>query len=145
MHLSQHFTLEELAGSDLAARNGIDNTPPPEAIENLKRLCEKLEVVRKVINKPILISSGYRCPELNKLVGGSPTSAHLYGLAVDIKSPTYGSALKLCELISCSNVEYDQIIHEYKSWCHFAISGSGDPRKMLLTKNHGSDYKTGLA
>lgn len=143
MQLSEHFSLEELTQSDLADRHGIDNTPPPDVLTNLKRLCEALEKIRALTGKSIQVTSGYRSEAVNKLAGGSDKSAHTKGLAADIKCQGYGTPLELCKIISSSDISFDQIIHEYRRWCHIAISDS--PRKMLLTKNVGQAYKTGLA
>ena len=89
MTLSPHFTLGELTKTSV---KGVNNVPPQEAIENLTRVCEWLEHLRAQYNllysdgsHPIVINSGYRSEAVNKKVGGSPTSNHLTGCAVDIK------------------------------------------------------------
>jgi hypothetical protein len=98
--------------------------------------------VRGLTGHPIRVTSGYRNFQTNQLVGGSKNSAHLFGLAADIQCPAFGSALDLCQQIEDSDIQYDQLIHEYKSWCHISIAGQ--PRRMSLTKDHGKKYELGL-
>jgi uncharacterized protein YcbK (DUF882 family) len=74
--LSTHFTLEELTSSQWAARNGVDNTPGPAELANLKRLAQALEVVRYTLGSPVLVSSGYRSPTVNRMIGGASSSFH---------------------------------------------------------------------
>ena len=88
LKLSEHFTLGEL----IKTKTGIENVPNEEQVENLKRLCRWLERLRKRWNDlygegddPIIINSGFRCPEVNKAVGGWAQSNHLTGCAVDIR------------------------------------------------------------
>jgi uncharacterized protein YcbK (DUF882 family) len=80
--------------SQTAARMGIDNTPTPEILKNLRIMAAKLEEIRSLLGVPVLVSSGYRCPALNKAVGGSKGSAHLLGLAADITAPSFGTVLQ---------------------------------------------------
>lgn len=84
MQITQHFSLAELINSATADKHYIDNTPCVGHIDNIYYMAYMLELIRKYYGKPMRISSGYRCPELNQLVGGSPNSAHMEGLAVDI-------------------------------------------------------------
>jgi zinc D-Ala-D-Ala carboxypeptidase len=70
VNLTTHFTLEELTHSDVALQRGIDNTPSPEIVANLQTLAEGLEKLRSLLGTPILINSGYRCLDLNRLIGG---------------------------------------------------------------------------
>ena len=87
MNLSPNFTLEELTASETAARNGLDNTPGPIAYQNLVRLANFLEEVKKVLGgKPVMINSAYRGPEVNAHVGGQKASQHLVGCAVESAS-----------------------------------------------------------
>ena len=81
----KYFTLKELTRSTTATAKGIDNTPTPEVEKNLTLLVENvLDPLREIYGKPITVNSGYRCPELNKAVGGSKTSDHVKGFAADI-------------------------------------------------------------
>lgn len=143
--LSPHFSLEEMTFSQTASRRGIDNTPPPEIIERLKHTASQLEVVRGLIGQPLIVSSGYRSPELNKTIGGSPNSAHCQGFAVDFSCPAYGSPLKICRAIDAAKISYDQLIQE-GTWVH--ISFSIPMRQELLTARFsptGTSYSGGLA
>lgn len=83
---TKHFKSWEITYSYIAEQNNIDNTPTDETIiENLNYTLQRLEEIREGYNKPIVISSGYRCEELNELVGGEEDSYHLKGLAVDLR------------------------------------------------------------
>ena len=85
MKLSENLDLSEVTRSESAKRNGISNTPTPEHIENLKALAENIfQPIRDHFKKPIRISSGYRSKELNAKVGGSATSQHSKGQAIDL-------------------------------------------------------------
>ena len=131
MHLSAHFTLEELTRSEVALRKGLDNTPDVETIVNLAELALALEKVRDLLGKPIHINSAYRGPKVNSAVGGSKTSAHMKGYAADFVCPGFGTPQDICHAIMDSTIDYDQLIFEYASWVHFSI----DPqmRRMNLT------------
>jgi hypothetical protein len=134
IRLSEHFTLAELIQSETAARRGIDNTPPPSALANLVRLSGTLEQVRKLIGRPILVTSGYRSPIVNELVNGSTGSAHLSGRAADIIAPAFGGPQALARAIEASGIEYDQLILEFGRWVHIGIAADDtEPRQMALT------------
>ena len=145
MNLSKHFTLEELTFSQTATRLGIDNTPEAETLSNLRGLANFLEVIREKIKKPIYITSGYRSSELNNKIGGSKTSAHVYGNAADIIAPSYGTPADLAEIIAALDLEFDQLILEFGKWVHIAVSDK--PRGEMLTAintSKGVQYKSGL-
>jgi uncharacterized protein YcbK (DUF882 family) len=84
MQLSKNFSLAELTHSNTAVARGIDNTPGPEALANLKELARRLQIMRDKLGKPMSITSCFRGPKLNRAVGGVPNSQHLYGRAADI-------------------------------------------------------------
>ena len=135
MMLSDHFSLAELTHSQTAARTpGLDNTPPPAIIAALTRTAEGLEHLRNMLRAPILISSGYRSPALNRAVGGSATSQHMRGEAADITAPAYGKPADLMSRIVHSSLDFDQCILEYGAWVH--ISFSDKPRKQSLVIDH---------
>jgi hypothetical protein len=131
MQLSPNFSLGELVYSETAEQNGIDNTPPAEIVENLKRLAAGLEAVRTLLGAPLEISSGYRCPALNEAVGGSAASQHVQGLAADFACAAFGSPLEVARAIQRSGIEFDQCILEYGRWVHLSFSDA--PRGRLLT------------
>ncbi len=138
MRLTKNFTLEELIFSETAARKGIENAPTEEALNNLQKLAEGLQDVRDLLDKPILISSGYRCLELNTLLGSKPTSAHVRGLAADFICPSYGSVEEVMEAIVNSDIQYDQVILEFGRWIHLAFADEGyEPRRnnLVIDKN----------
>lgn len=92
-YISPHFTAEELCFSDYAFRNKIDNIPSIDKLYNLCYLVHYiLEPLRTLFSRPIIVNSGYRCPSVNKGVGGSPNSYHLLGRAADIR-PSHPSLL----------------------------------------------------
>lgn len=135
--LTEHFTLEEFTDSQTAARKGIPNVPPigSPARANLMRTAETLEAVRTMLgDKPILVSSGYRSPAVNAAVGGSKSSAHTSGLAVDFSCPGFGTPKAICKKLEphMKDLGIDQLIHEFDSWVHLGLTG-GDPRHMALT------------
>lgn len=138
MNLSTHFTLDELTLSQTAARQGIDNTPTGEALDNLRRTAQGMEAVRVVLGgAPIIVSSGYRSPALNAAVGGAKTSQHLTGQACDFTAPRFGSVQEVFDAIKRSGVAYDQCIVEFGRWIH--ISFSAAPRRQaLVIDNHGT-------
>jgi len=134
MNLTPHFTLEELTASETAARNGLDNTPGPIAYQNLVRLANFLEEVKKVLGgKPIMINSAYRGPEVNAHVGGSKNSQHMVGCAADIKVPGM-TPDQICKAIIASELQYDQLIREFDSWTHISIPNEegSTPRGQTL-------------
>ena len=137
MKITEHFTLAEAQSSDTATRLGIDNSIPESLMSNLSRMCETLEKVRAIFGKPIMISSFYRCPELNSKVGGSKTSAHMDCRACDftIKGVDTDDAFNN---IKSSGIEFDQLILESSSkgstWIHIGIHKDGsEPRRMVMT------------
>jgi hypothetical protein len=145
-NLSEHFTLEELIISQTAARLGIDNTPSADIMRNLRKLAGVLEEVRSQLDDvSILVSSGYRCPELNKAVRGSKSSAHMDGLAVDFTAPAFGTVIQVARKIAASDLSYDQLIHEYGAWVHIGLAKDGvEPRRQKLSIFKGTDYLNGI-
>lgn len=118
-NLTQHFTLAEMTRSETAARRKIANAPGPAAIAALKALCENvLEPVREHFGRPVLVTSGYRAPTLNKAIGGSGTSQHCLGEAADFTVQGV-SNLEVCQWIM-RNLRYDQLIYEFgeSGWVH---------------------------
>ena len=140
MKLSQHFSLGEFTKTKYQTADG--NIPSHVVIENLKRLCPWLEELRRRYNEPIIINSGYRSPAVNKLAGGSNTSNHLTGCAVDIR--TYGIeqamryAVILMDYADDSNQDFDEILIEKNSkgsiWLHFAVRPKDNRRRIEFLK-----------
>lgn len=138
MKLTDHFQLSEFTRSGTASRYGINNTLNPdnpqqaEIIANIKALCVNvLEPLRKHIGKPLIISSGYRCPQLNNHpeVRGVPTSQHMKGEAADLRIPNLTEARKWMEWIA-NELAFDQLILEHSKnkdgsishWIHVSYS-----------------------
>ena len=109
--LTKHFTLEEFTRSSTAKARGIDNTVPLQFIPSLRNLCEKvLEPLRERVKEPVIISSGYRCPALNRAVGGSNTSQHMKGEACDIYMEDKEKLRKWFAILM--DGDFDQLIFE---------------------------------
>lgn len=122
MKLSANFSLDEFLVSQTAERHGIDLTPPAHVVQNLRRLCEGcLQPLRAATQRPIFISSGYRSPDLNSLIGGSKTSAHMTGDAADFRVAGM-TPFDTCELIVELGLPYDQVIHEFGRWVHLGVA-----------------------
>lgn len=143
IQVAPHFTLEEFLVSDTATAQGIDNTPSAETIVRLTTLAAVMTAVRRICGRnPVLISSGYRCPELNAAIGGAPNSAHMYGLACDFTIPAFGSPLDICMTLQSRMKELwiDQLIHENNAWVHLGLANPpwDDPGYECLTINGGN-------
>lgn len=135
--LTEHFSLKEMLLSGTAIRRGIDNTPTPEVVENLRLLCRNvLEPLRRRYGR-ILITSGYRCPALNKAVGGVPHSQHMRGEAADIFIPNIELGEKYVVFLH-DHTPYDQLILEpprgKKRWIHVSYTARRKNRQEMLLK-----------
>ena len=130
----KYFTIKELTKSDVAKRNKINNTPTQEEEANLIALVDNiLDPLREAYGKSIIVTSGYRCERLNKLVKGSKTSQHRYGQAADIRTveDTIEENKKLFDLVQELNLPFDQLIDEYNyDWVH--VSYSPRNRRQIL-------------
>ena len=133
----KYFTLHELTRSATASRLKIDNTPSQEVVQNLELLVKNvLDPLREAYGKPIIVSSGYRCPKLNKAVGGVKNSQHMLGQAADIKTTSDSPAdnRKLFDLARELKLPFDQLIDEFGyDWIH--ISYGPRHRKQVLHIN----------
>lgn len=142
MQLSPHFSYEEMIATQV---RGLDNTPPPEALEALYDTAMRMESVRQVLlNNPIIVHSGYRSEDVNRVVGGVPGSAHTTGHAVDFVCPAFGTPLEVARALvaATASVKYDQIIREF-GWIHLSFSPA--MRGDILTKvSAESPYEKGL-
>jgi zinc D-Ala-D-Ala carboxypeptidase len=139
MQLSDHFSLAELTASQEAVRHNIDNVPSDQVLANLRTTAEGLELVRAMLAKPIIISSGYRSEELNHALGGVTSSAHCRGFAADFISPAAGTPYQIaCRILSNDRIKFDQLICE-GDWVH--ISFAPPLRRQVLT----ATFKQGVA
>ena len=145
--ISPHFTLGEVTKTSYQTSDG--NIPSRVAIENLKRICENwLEDLRYIYNQlygdgsqeiPVVITSGYRSPEVNRLCGGAPTSNHLTGCAVDIRCMGPEQLIRyatiLLDMADDSDSEFDELLFEKRAskyWLHFAVRPKENRRKILF-------------
>ena len=137
--LTAHFTLEELTATQ---HRQFDNDPPPPVRAELWRTAAQMEVVRRLLgDRVISVSSGYRCPELNRAVGGAATSAHLQGLAIDFNAYAFGPPIEVCRPLAKSRLPFDQPIEE-AGWTHTSC----DPRvrSEILTQS-ARGYREGIS
>ena len=138
MKLSEHFTYDELTSSATAKRLGLCNAPDAKSLDNLKRLCEDvLEPLRMKWGRPIIVTSGYRSPTLNKLVGGAKNSDHRFGAASDIRTVSNSredneKLFKLAvRMANDGEIECRQIIDEYGyQWLHISINHPDNSPKL---------------
>ena len=140
LRLSPHFSLGELTKTNYVTKDG--NFPSRVAIENLTNLCENwLEALRQA-QGPLIINSGYRSPEVNKLAGGAPTSNHLTGCAVDIHVSGFEQAIRyasiLLDISEGTQRDYDELFIEKNKtgshWIHFAVKPKDNRRKLGFIK-----------
>ena len=129
----RHFTIKELVRSDTARRLGIDNTPPACAVAALNALVDHvLDPLRDAWGGPIRVNSGYRCPKLNKAVGGTPTSQHQRGEAADITVGSRSGNRRLLALIKLLDLPIDQCIDEKNCrWIHVSHR-AGRNRRLYM-------------
>lgn len=143
MKLTPNFSLRELTQSEYAERHGLNNEPDDKVIENLKRLAALLEQVRAVCGVPIVVTSGYRSPQVNAGIGGSKTSQHMFGCAADIKGVRL-SIDDMMKKIVASGIKYDQLIKEFNSWVHISIPNTpaNKPRmqKLIIDRSGTRTY-----
>lgn len=130
----KYFKLSEFINSVTAKRKQIDNTPSFEVVDNLNRLADYLDGIREKLGKPILVNSGFRCPVLNKAVGGVANSQHLKGLAADVVCADMESLEKVLR----ETGGFDQLIKEHRKgsksfWFHISVcSRNGKPRNQII-------------
>ena len=145
VNLSEHFTLAEMCKTSVK----LKNVPNDAQVENLKRLCSWLEMLRSEWNKrygegndPIIINSGYRSPEVNKTIGGVATSNHLTGCATDIHVAGIEQLIRyatiLLDISDESQEDFDELLIERSPkgtyWLHFAVRPSGNRRKIAFLR-----------
>ena len=137
--IMSYFTIKELTNSSTAKKIGIDNTPTPEIRVKLNTLISALDKIREQYGKPITVTSGYRCPELNRAVGGAvnpdgtPKSQHCKGEAADLIGENKAETKKIFE-IAKELGNYDQLLFETNKggsvWVHISYKASGN-RKII--------------
>lgn len=144
MKLTTNFSLEELTTTQV---RGVNNIPADAQLENLKHTAWQMEIVRHLLgDKPLHVNSGYRLPEVNKIIGGSKTSAHCEGHAVDFVCPAFGTPIDIAKKIAASGLKFDQLIYE-QTWVHISF----DPRMRNqqltahFTPGKPTSYTPGIA
>lgn len=148
--LSTHFSLEELTASDTAMRMGINNDLPIELVPAMRATAELLEAIRSRLSDlaakpvPILISSGYRCPALNRAIGSADTSDHIRGHAADFRAPAFGTPLQICRALAplVSTLGIGQLIYEH-TWVHVSTRIPDKALNRILTVQ-GKSYVIGI-
>lgn len=134
--ISKNFTFSEFIDSEVARKNGIDNTPTDlEVRDNIVALVRRvLQPLRSRWGEPLHVNSGYRCPQLNALVGGVPTSQHTKGEAADIKAK---NPFELAQCALSMGLPFDQMIL-YPTFVHFSHKRTGRERNQVL---YSSTYR----
>ena len=138
MKISDHITYAEAIHSQTAKRKGIDNTPNPNQIEAMKLLAEKVfEPLREWVGGPIKVNSFFRSPELNTAIGGSKTSQHCKGQAIDIDDVYgYKTNSEMYHWVK-ENLNFDQMIWEFgtdtqPNWIHISYVSEDNNRNRCL-------------
>lgn len=127
-----NFSMSELIRSDVASKNGINNTPNPSSLDNLFDLIVYcLQPVRNAIDKPMIITSGYRCTKLNKLVGGVKNSHHLIGCAADFIVAGLNPS-EIINIILKSDIRFNQLINEYDKWVHISYIKDKNKNQVIF-------------
>lgn len=136
MHLSEELLLEELEFSQVAIRRNFDNRVPELKVPNIRILVNSLlQPVQKRLGSRLIITSGYRCARLNREMAGSRNSAHMLGLAADIRVPGM-SPYEVTECVAESDLPYDVVMHEFGRWTHVqAARPSETPRRLVMTSH----------
>lgn len=148
--LTQDFSLPEFTYSQYAERHGINNTPSDYELANIINItAPRAQKIRDLLGKPMLITSGYRCYSLNRAVGGSATSDHMSGLAIDFIAPKFGTPKEIAQFLQkhVENLGVNQLIFE-GTWVHVGFAGVGQkPKSEILTakfKNGKPHYEQGI-
>lgn len=129
----KHFSFQEFERSETAYRHGIDNTALEEARRNIAVLVDRvLDPLREAWGKPLTVTSGYRCPELNKIVGGAKTSHHLRGMAADISTGNRVENRRLFQMVLDLKLPFTQLIDEKNfAWVHISLDPADVKRQVL--------------
>lgn len=129
MKLTDNFTLSEFTRSSMAIHKGMLNDPGVEEVKALENLARNLlQPLRDLYGRPVAVTSGYRCPELNEWVGGVPNSQHVKGEAADVACESPG---ELVECLRRSGLDFDQCIR-YSTFVHLSLKRAGGNRKQYL-------------
>lgn len=129
----KHFSFQEFERSETAYRHGIDNTAPEGARRNIAVLVDRvLDPLREAWGKPLTVTSGYRCQELNRIVGGARASHHLRGMAADISTGNRVENRRLFQLVLDLGLPFTQLIDEKNfAWVHISLDPADVKRQVL--------------
>jgi hypothetical protein len=149
MKLSNYLSLAEVTRSDTAKRKGISNEPTAEHLENLKTIAvDVFDKVREYFGVPIFVSSGYRSAALNKAIGGSSTSDHNLGRALDLDQDGHGNGVTNADVFKFikDNLEFDQLIWEFGTdknpdWVHVGYRKGANRKQILKAVREGGKTK----
>ena len=155
MQVTKNFSLRELTRSETARRAGVPNEPSPAEMDNIYYTAQQLEKIREYVGRPIIVTSCFRSERVNKLVGGSPTSAHRHGLAADCDASGMTSlafAKLLIKMRDEGSLKFDQLILEFPergdgAWVHIGFRRNSPMRNQIMTatkKNGKTVYLPGL-
>ncbi|WP_108043306.1 D-Ala-D-Ala carboxypeptidase family metallohydrolase [Neisseria cinerea] len=155
MQITEHFSLKELTRSETARRAGIENKPSSAEMDNIYYTAQQLEKIREYVGRPIIVTSCFRSERVNKLVGGSPTSAHRHGLAADCDASGMTSlafAKLLIKMRDDGALKFDQLILEFPergdgAWVHIGFRRNSQMRNQIMTatkRNGKTVYLPGL-
>jgi len=141
--ISKNITYKEATHSETAIDKGVDNNPNVVQIESMRNVAEKIfQPVREHFNKPMRINSFFRSKELNKAIGGSGSSQHCKGEAIDVKGLSGLTNKEIFDYIR-ENLEFDQLINEYDyKWIHFSLKLEGGNRSQVLEAYKNESGKT---
>lgn len=145
MNLTPHFKMSEFTNSDTARMLRVDNTPTGVHLGNVQHTARMMELVRSLLDdNPIIISSGYRNPVVNRAVGGVPNSSHAQGLAVDFTCPKFGAVIDVAKAIAASALPFDQLIFEQgnSQWVHLGFGPR--MRREVLSWSPSRGYAIGI-
>lgn len=138
MFLTKNLTLDELTVSQEAVRSGLPNKPTDAHILNLVSLCSTiLQPLRDKVKKPLVVSSGFRSPSVNRRIGGSKSSQHTKGQAADFTIPGM-SVADTVALIRRMGLPFDQLINEGGAWVHVSIGPLNRGQVLMATFKDGS-------
>ena len=155
MQITEHFSFKELTRSETARRLGLQNVPSAAEMANIQYTAEQLEKIRAYVGRGIVVTSCFRSERVNKAVGGSPTSAHRFGLAADcdaIGLTSLAFAKEIIKMRDEGKITFDQLILEFPergdgAWVHVGFRRNSPMRNQIMTatkKNGKTVYFPGL-
>lgn len=155
MQITEHFSFKELTRSETARRLGLQNVPSDAEMANIQYTAEQLEKIRAYVGRGIVVTSCFRSERVNKAVGGSPTSAHRFGLAADcdaIGLTSLAFAKEIIKMRDEGEIKFDQLILEFPergdgAWVHIGFRRNSPMRNQIMTatkKNGKTVYLPGL-